>query len=65
MPKRRARIAPLVVLMLVAAQCTLVDYVHEYVREQMKQKRSPGAVLSSSRTVRYSNNNPMGWRTPS
>jgi CubicO group peptidase (beta-lactamase class C family) len=42
---KRVRIVPLVVLMLVAARCTLADSVDDYVRQQMKEKHIPGAVL--------------------
>ena len=45
MPKSRVHIAPLVVVMLLVARCTLADSVDDYLRQQMKEKHIPGAVL--------------------
>jgi D-alanyl-D-alanine carboxypeptidase len=45
MPKRRNRIASLTLLMLLTARCTFADSADDYVRQQMKERHIPGAVL--------------------
>ena len=45
MLKRRVHIAPLVVVMVLVSRCTLADSVDDYLRQQMKQKHIPRAVL--------------------
>ena len=57
MPKRRVHIAPLVVVMLLVARCTLADSVDDYLRQQMKEKYIPGAVLIELKNGKIINNN--------
>ena len=45
MLKKRVHIAPLVVVMLLVSRCTLADSVDDYLRQQVKEKHIPGAVL--------------------
>jgi hypothetical protein len=45
MLKKRVHIAPLVVVMLLVSRCTLADSVDDYLRQRMKEKHIPGAVL--------------------
>ena len=57
MPKRRVHIAPLVVVMLLVARCILADSVDDYLRQQMKEKYIPGAVLIELKNGKIINNN--------
>ena len=43
--QRRVRIAAFAALMLVAGRCAMADSVDDYVRQQMREKHIPGAVL--------------------
>lgn len=45
MQKKKVHVAPVVVLMLALAPCTLADSVDDFVQQQMREKHIPGAVL--------------------